>query len=233
MSTLPWHQAILVAVIIIALAIGFVAWLRVLFFQWKTISNRREGVRLFRDAPLRNPANILFRGELLTEKGLLPPQDGAVLGSVLHCRLCGRISVRFGVACIAVIRCRARRSAGTSGGWSSGYRIWSSRRSKTRLARVRPRPTCGASWFATWTSLLAWSGTPRAVGRCEAAPDRRLHLANGRAAADDPASPLPATPFDSDTCPLASALPKGPRGPKRLLVGDRNGSKPGPHPRRS
>src|SRR5215469_16498223 len=70
MSTLPWHQAILVAVIIIALAIGFVAWLRVLFFQWKTISNRREGVRLFRDAPLRNPANILFRGELLTLKRL-------------------------------------------------------------------------------------------------------------------------------------------------------------------
>lgn len=49
---------------IIALAIGFVAWLRILFFEWKTISNRREGVRLFRDA------YIPFLGELLTAKGL-------------------------------------------------------------------------------------------------------------------------------------------------------------------
>jgi ABC-type nitrate/sulfonate/bicarbonate transport system permease component len=53
-----------------AAAIALVFWFRILFFAWKTIANRRDGVHLVRDAPLGNPANILLKAELLTEKGI-------------------------------------------------------------------------------------------------------------------------------------------------------------------
>ena len=45
-----------------AAAIAFIFWLRVFYFAWKAIAHRREGVHLFRDAPLGNPANILLKG---------------------------------------------------------------------------------------------------------------------------------------------------------------------------
>jgi hypothetical protein len=64
------YEAIFAAAMIVAVAVGFIAWLRIIFFGWKAIANRREEVHLFRDAPLGNPANILLKGDLLTERGL-------------------------------------------------------------------------------------------------------------------------------------------------------------------
>jgi hypothetical protein len=64
------YEAIFAAAMTIAVAIGFIAWLRIVFFGWKALANRRQEVHLFRDAPLGNPANILLKGDLLTERGL-------------------------------------------------------------------------------------------------------------------------------------------------------------------
>ena len=69
-NPVPAYEWIFGIAMVIAVAIESIAWLRTVFFGWKAIANRREGVDLFRDAPLGNPVNILFRGELLTERGL-------------------------------------------------------------------------------------------------------------------------------------------------------------------
>ncbi|MCG8591611.1 MAG: hypothetical protein MJE66_20125 [Proteobacteria bacterium] len=53
-----------------AVLVGLVAWLRILFFGWKALANRRQDVDISRDAPLGNPVNVLFSDALLTERGL-------------------------------------------------------------------------------------------------------------------------------------------------------------------
>jgi hypothetical protein len=61
-----------------------IAWSVAVLYLWKTIANRRPEVRLWSAALGYVPLNIVFRPELLTERG----------------RLCRR---RFGVALLAFV----------------------------------------------------------------------------------------------------------------------------------
>jgi len=64
----------LVAVLAIAfpmtMLIAPVAWVYVIVFSFKTIANRKPHIDLWRDAPMRNPWNIMLDSNLLTDEGL-------------------------------------------------------------------------------------------------------------------------------------------------------------------
>ena len=50
--------------------LGFGIWVAMLVYLFKTLACRRPGVRLWRDAPARNPFNHIFVSRHLTEEGL-------------------------------------------------------------------------------------------------------------------------------------------------------------------
>ena len=86
-------ETIFAAAMIVFVFGGFVVWFCTLYFIWKTISNRKPNV--FRDDPFWNPVNIVFRGDLLTEKGLE------------YRRKMVRSVILFAMTCIAAVNTRA------------------------------------------------------------------------------------------------------------------------------
>lgn len=61
---------ILLITFLLAMIIAPVAWVVAVVFMFKTIANRKPHVDLWRDAPMRNPWNIMLDSNLLTDEGL-------------------------------------------------------------------------------------------------------------------------------------------------------------------
>ena len=63
-------RATMLVVFIPTLVIAPIAWVCIIAYGFKTISNRKPEVDLWRDAPMGNPANIMLDSKLLTDEGL-------------------------------------------------------------------------------------------------------------------------------------------------------------------